>query len=375
MGRFRKPEFKVEINGQDYTSRFSPVVKSIDVDDKDGLTSDTCTIKLADKDGMIAMPGGGDMLRVWLGDSIDGIGLVFEGRIDEVRSTGTKGGGRELTISAKGVDTAGKAKEPAEKHKDDAKFGDVAKEWGKAAGFKEVVIDEEIASFEDDYWSMNNESFLAWAQRTARELGATFKVQGDRAIFVETNGGKTASGKDIPVLEAKFGPDGNIIKWDVSPVMERPRNQKVKVEYYDPKSAKLKSREVEVESSGSKTESRGKLRAPNEKTAERRAKAGKKRVQRAAGEGSVTILGTADAKPEGQIVLSGCREGVDGEYRNACTKHRYKRSGYLCEIELKQPAGKAGKDSRRKTKASSGNTTGKNNSAANMTGSPGSAVG
>ncbi|MCZ8098834.1 MAG: hypothetical protein O9972_13035 [Burkholderiales bacterium] len=348
---FRKPACRVEINGVDYTSRFQPRVKSIKVSDKDGLTSDTCSIKLADVDGSIALPTENDMLTVYLGHSDTGVGLVFQGKIDEVRSTGTRGGGRELTIGAKGFDSTGKAKEPAQKHKDNAKLKDVATEWGKAAGMKEVLIDDELGAIEDDYWSMNNESFIAWGQRVAGENGATFKVQGDRAIFVQANGGKTASGKDLPTITARMGEGGNLLKWDISPVLGRAKHAKAEIEFYSAKEGRLKTKEIEIgDLDATGPVLRQKLRAPDEKNAERRAKSGKKKVERKSGEGSISIVGTPLAKPECKLILIGAREGIDGDYRVTGVVHDYRPSGYDCDLDLGKPEGSAGKDSRRKTK-------------------------
>ncbi|MFC5509254.1 phage late control D family protein [Bosea massiliensis] len=348
---FRKPACRVEINGVDYTDRFQPLVKSIKVSDKDGLTSDTCTIKLADSGGAIALPDENDMLTVYLGDAEAGVGLVFQGRIDGVRSTGTSGGGQELTISAKGFDATGKAKGVKEKHKDNAKFGDVAKEWGKASGMTDVVIDDDLASIEDEYWSMNNESFIGWGQRVAGEIGATFKVQGDRAMFLSADGGKTARGRSIPDFTVTRG--DNLLRWDISPIRGRPGHQKVDVEFYSAKDGKLKTKQIEVDGQKSEVSLRSKVRASDEKNAERIARSGGKKVKRKGGSGTVTIVGSHLVKPEGKLILVGAREGIDGEYRITGVEHDYSSKGYDVDLTVEQPQGKAGKDSRRKTKSTS----------------------
>ena len=373
----RRPACKVVINGTDYTSRMAPLVESIKVSDKAGFASDTCKITLNDKDGQIALPSENDMLEVSLGDDIDGVGLAFQGKIDEVRSTGTVGGGRQVIVGAKSVNSVGKGKEVTEKHKDKAKFGDVAKEWGKDAGMTEVIIDIELENVEEDYWSMDNESFIAWAQRKADEMGATFKVQGDKAMFLAANGGTTARGKNIPDFEAKWGT--NLKKWDISPVVGRSRHKNVEVEYYDSKDGKLKTKKVDVKDEGASATLKGKVRASDEKSAERAAKSGGKKVERKNGSGTISVVGSAKLKPEGKLILIGAREGIDGEYRITNVEHNYStKSGYECDVTVEQPQGKAGKDSRRKAKSktSSGSaTTTRNNSATNTTGGGNTGVG
>lgn len=340
---FRRPSFRVEVNGTDYTSRFDPLVKSIDVTDKDGLTSDTCSITLADTEGSIIFPSEGDRLKVYLG--IDGAaGLVFSGFIDEVTESFSKGGGFEMKIGAKGVDSRSKAKEPMQKHKDDAKFGDVAKEWGRAAGLDMVMVSEALASIQSTYWAMQGESFIHWGQRVARDIGATFKIQDGKAMFVETNGGKTASGQTLPTIVAAWA--DNLLSGEISPVVSRPRHKKVTARYYDPKAAKWKETDAEISDSGSEADHIPRFTAPDEETAKRKAKALKTRSERNSGEGSVTILGTPDAKPEGICQIVGVRPGVDGSYRIEGVTHKLTRSGYTTSLDLKQPHGDAGKDNR-----------------------------
>jgi phage protein D len=106
-----------------------------------------------------------------------------------------------------------KLKEKRQRHKDNAKFGDVAKEWGRAADL-DVKVDAQLASIQRDYWDMRNESFMAWGARIAKELGATFKIIGRKAILVPRNGGTSASGQTLTAVQAFYG--RNIINWRLS---------------------------------------------------------------------------------------------------------------------------------------------------------------
>ncbi len=84
-------------------------------------------------------------------------------------------------MTAKSADMTSKVKGHRSAHKDKAKFGDVAQEWGQKAGLSDVKVDASLASIERPYWSMANESFMAWGDRIRRELGATFKIFGTTA--------------------------------------------------------------------------------------------------------------------------------------------------------------------------------------------------
>lgn len=354
---FRKPACKVVVAGQDVTSRFWPVLKEVNVEDRDGLSTDSCRMSLADVDGSIKLPEESATVEVYLGDSEAGVGLVFTGFIDEVRSRGAKRGGRELVLSAKGMDTNSKLKEPVLRHEDDKTFGDVAQQWFQKAGVS-VVVDPELAQISRPYWSMQGESPIAWGQRVAREIGATFKVQGGQAVFVKTGAGTTASGAPLPMIRAAWG--DNLIDWDIAPIVSRPRFRETTARHYDPKSGKWKTVGIELTNEKrSRATSVNRFSRANEDTAKQQAEADRGRSERNGGEGSVQIIGTPDAKPEGTCIVSGARPGIDGSYRIDGVTHRLNKRGYTVNLSLKQPQGDAGTDSRTPSSSGAGTPNGR----------------
>lgn len=57
-----------------------------------------------------------------------------------------------------------------------------------------------------------------------------------------------------------------------------------------------------------------------------------------------------EAQAEAPFVFSGARAGVDGTYRISSRTHRADRGGgSITELQIKQPEGGAGKDTRRPT--------------------------
>lgn len=336
---------KVIVAGQDVTSRFWPLLKEINIHDQDGLSTDSCRMSLADDDGHIFFPQAGDDVEAHLGTVEGGVGLVFVGFVDEVRSRGSKGGGRELVLTAKGVDNYSQAKEPATRSRDTSSFEEVAQEWGRKHGISSVLVHPDLASIQRAYWSMQGESFINWGQRIARELGATFKIQGGRAMFVPTGEGQSASGRDLPTVVAEWGV--NLIDWDIAPIIARTRAAETASRHYDPKSGKWKTVGIEL-SNEKKAKARITNRFPqaNEENAKTRAEADKARVERNGGEGSCSILGTPDAKPEGTCTVVGARPGIDGDYRIEGVTHRFSKRGYTTLLNLKQPQGDAGSDTR-----------------------------
>ncbi|MDQ0301344.1 phage late control D family protein [Ancylobacter polymorphus] len=340
----RKPLYRVEVNGIDYTSRFRPVVKSIRVSDRSGVATDSASILVADRNGSVKLPTEGDRMRILLGDSIDGVGLAFSGFVADVLSRGSKRGGRELDISAKGVDPRSSAREAQGRHLDDTTLGEAAKKFAENAGIDGVVVAPELSLIERPYWSMQFESFMHWGQRISREVGATFKMQDGKAIFLPSNAGKSAGGVALPTVRAAFGE--NLLNWSITPTSSRERSRKVRARYFDERKSRWIDRDAEIEG-GSGPIFTDRFTSSSEKTADARAASLKSRAERNGGEGSVLILGTAFAKPEAPLLLSGTRPGIDGTYVIDGVEHNLtKRGGYVVTCEVKKPSSEVGKDSR-----------------------------
>lgn len=336
---------QVVVNGVDYTDRFAPVLKSIEINDGEGTKSDSASITVADPDGNIYMPEPDASVQISLGHEGQGVGLAFRGKVESVRSSGSKGGGRELKISAKGLDTKSKAKEPTERSAENKTFGEVADAWGKAAGMRGIKIAPALRNIRREWWGMQNESFLHWMERMAGELGGTFRVSDNEAIMVEAGAGESASGKQLPTVTAEWGV--NLINWDIDPYTGRAQHSRVRGRFYDRDLARFREVEVDVEDTDSQARARRATSSANEANARQSANSDKKKSKRKKGGGTVTILGDSSARPEGKIVVIGAREGVDGEYKITSITHSFSKSGFTTKISFGDS--KAGKDKRRKS--------------------------
>ncbi len=118
-----KAIFSVVVGGQDITLNLNPVLQSLRVSDKAGMSSDTASLELDDRGGQIVLPRPGALVLISLGWEGQGMGRVFEGTVDEIRASGSRSG-RTLSISAKGMDTRDKPKEGQRRHFDDTTIGD-----------------------------------------------------------------------------------------------------------------------------------------------------------------------------------------------------------------------------------------------------------
>lgn len=337
--------FAVSVGGVDVTGNLTPHLTSIRVHDGAGLASDTAEIVVDDAYGHIRMPKKGDLITVALGWESRGSAVVFAGKIDNVDSEGSRGGGMSLTIEAKSADTDSKIKEGREKHWDDKTLGDVLAEAGQYAGVS-MSVHPALASLRRPYWAMTNQSFAAFGQMLARELGATFKIRGDRGVFVPRNEGLAATGGALTPIVARFGAGGNGISWRITPSSGRPQFQKFSARWFDIPKGKWMRERVEARAEG-RAESTDRYSHADSDSAERRSGSAKKGGDREKGGGTVVIDGEPSAQAEAPVTVIGARAGIDGSYRADSVEHLYTRGGgYTTTIEVKQPDGDAGTDSR-----------------------------
>jgi hypothetical protein len=321
----KRAAYMVMIGGSDVTSKLNPHLISLRVSDKVGTHSDTATIELDDTDGRLSLPQDGVPVVIMLGWEDGGVRLVFTGTVDEVRSSGSRGG-RTITVSAKGIDTKSKVKEPQQKHYDDKTVKDVLTEAGQVAGITSLEIDPDLAQIKREYFEQRDESFIHFGERIAREIGGNFRIQGMVATLSKRMGGYTS------FVTAQWGK--NLHSWDISPALGRPAYKKTRVRWYDRKEAKWKEEEVEVELDAD-AESVNRYSEPNDQQSKDRAESDKATSERDVAEGSVTIEGDTGAIPDGLCIVTGARAGIDGPYRIESVDHEYSRSGFTTKLELK----------------------------------------
>lgn len=363
-----KVQWKVEVNGQDLTSAMRPFLIDITVTDKDGSASDTCVLTFDDTGAQLALPAEGASVKVYL----NGV-LVFEGVVDTVRSTGSRGGGRLLKVSAKGFDSRGKVKEPMQIHQDDGTVGDFLKKLGGKVGL-DVKLDPDFEKIARGYLSADGESFLHVGQRLARELGGTFKIRGTKAVLA-----KRGAATGMPIVKGEVKPQGgNVINWDIAPFTGRHGFTKARVQYFDREDAKFKTEDVKIDLDRELPEAVNFVRskAATKEQAKDIGEARKRDAERQGGEGNALLDLAPEAQVEALFSLSGARPGVDGSYRIVTVTHKANRSGgSTTRLDLKQPSGGAGKDSRKsKSLPGEAGTSGAATDAATDASGPGSGL-
>ena len=351
-----RASFEVTVNGEPVSSEFVALVLSITINQTgQGKTADTASVELDDDGGQILLPSDGDPISIALGWDDDAPTVQFDGTIDKVSSKGGRGSGRTVSISAKSADIVkGKAKQKRHKHKDSSSFKDVATAWGQDAGLT-VTVHPDLASIQRDYWGMHGESFLHWGSRIASDLAATFKVEGTQGVFAPRSGGTSVGGEALGTVTAIAGDGGNLISWDIEPIVGRPSHAKYRTKTYDPKAAEWDTGDEDPETeTDAEAEHTSRFPHPTKAHAQSKSKSNSKEADRDRGTGTVVIDGEPSAQCEAPCQVTGARAGVDGTYKISTVEHSYTRGGgYTTSLGLVQPTGGAGADTREATAGAS----------------------
>lgn len=321
-------DWRVSVGGSDFTEAMRPYLIDISVTDKDGTSSDSCSLTFDDTDGAVDLDMEGKPIEV----TLNGIS-VFLGTVETARSQGSRGGGRVVPVTAKGFDTRSAVKQAQAFHLDDATLGDFLAEAGKQAGI-EIAVDPSLASIVRDYWSADFESVLALGEKIAREVNGTFKIRGNKGVLVPRGG------VALPTVYGIVGPGGNVISWDIAPFTGRSAFTKARARWFDRKAATFREEEIEIDLGRDLPEAANIVRMPagDAEQAKLQAEGRKGEAERDAGGGSVELDLTPDAQAEAPFTLSGARRDVDGTWRIVSVTHKANRSGGATTgLEIKEP--------------------------------------
>ncbi|TRL35482.1 phage late control D family protein [Rhizobium straminoryzae] len=324
-------DWSVIVGGKNRTSAMRPYLIDITVTDKEGTSSDTCSLTFDDTDGEIDL----DMEGLDLLVRLNGI-AVFDGVVETARSTGSRGGGRLIPVTAKSFDTRGKAKEAQAFHRDHATLRDFLEEAGRRAGYT-ISVDDALGAIERDYWSADYENFLDIGEKIAREVNGTFKIRGRQAVLVSR--GNT----ELPTVHGIVGPNGNVITWDLAPFTGRPAYTKAQARYFDREKARWVTQEVDIDLGRDVPAATHVTRLPmgDRAQARRRAEGRHGEAKREAGGGTVLLDLTPEAQAEAPFVLSGARSQVDGRWRIVDVTHTANRGGgATTQLGVKEPGAK-----------------------------------
>jgi len=190
------PIYKVLADGADITGRINQRLISIRTSDEAGLKSDTCSIELDDRDGLIALPRHGAKLSVYLGYTIRGLVLLGVYTVDEVEMFGFP---QTIRINAKAADMREDLKSQKTRSFDNVTLGDLVNTIAGENGLTGKVASE-LASVSFTHIDQSEESDMHFLTRLAEQHNGVAKVTNDLLILAQSGLSKSLSGQSLKYI-------------------------------------------------------------------------------------------------------------------------------------------------------------------------------
>jgi phage protein D len=323
----QKAFVKVVVGGEDVTAKINERLLSLTIIDKLG-GMDECHLELDDREGRIRLPAGPDEISVELGWPNEGSFTAFKGKTADLWSAGQKHGGRTLTISAMGADLQKDTKAPMQwslgDGQEDVKIGDAMKKAGELAGVN-IKVSPDLAKLARKFWMGNNESFMAFAQRIAGEVGGSFKISGSQATLTKAGSFANADGEPLFEVSAKAGK--NLLAWRICPQDARPQWGGTGHTFFNPVLAKWEKVTSAIKGGGlpgwaASAMFTGLGALADKDVAQQQADGDRTISLGMRGTGWVALDGEPRAVAGGKIMIIGARPGVDGDYHMDEVEHR-----------------------------------------------------
>ena len=342
-GKFRSAIFDVEVNGQNVSTRWQPIVTRVVILQTLYGTADAAEVTLDDEtQGQIALPfnpgiGSSVPISVALGWEDDPNYVWYAGWMTAPVSSGSRGQGRMLTLTSASIDPKGQWKTTRDMHMDGGSFSGFMQ--ALAPPGMSVNIHPSIASIERDYWYAGNENFATVAQRYADQMGLTFKVQGNQAVFTPRGMAVSASGAGLGVVNAIVGQ--NVISWSLSPVYNRMDYGGLDAMFYNPQDAQYQSASAKGTTNntdgGTQAVLKDRFKAANQTNAQSQANANATQAGMQRGGGTIELDGTPEAVVGAVCNVQGTRPGIDGAYLIYQVQHTFVRGkGFTTSLVVMQ---------------------------------------
>ncbi len=192
----KQVDFQIIANQNDITAKIRDRLLRLTLQDAAGIENDTAEIELDNRDQAIVPPPTGAELDIYIGY----VGqLVFKGTytVDEFSEPLEID---TLTISAQAVKMKRSFKAPRDESYSNIMLGELVSQIADRHGY-EARVESSLAGIHFSHLDQRAESDSNIITRLARENGAMFKVAANKLLLVPKQKGKTASGKDLPVIE------------------------------------------------------------------------------------------------------------------------------------------------------------------------------
>jgi uncharacterized protein len=324
--------FHIEADGVDITPLLNDRLVMLRLTDKPGLAADTCELKIDDRDGKVALPPKGAMLRVSLG-RMDG-DLHFLGlyRIDEVVMESSP---MTMTVRGKSADLRKEAKSQRCQAFENTTLEIITDQIARRHGWLPVCRVQAQVARADQL----RESDMHFITRLAGVYGATATVKDNKLLVLPRGAGKSASGETLPVVEVT---PGMLSRYSFT-FADRALVAAVSARSHD--HATGRQTEIRAVNGGAGMHDGAEVadRHPHADMAAARAaaQAGLSALNRGTASGQLDMPGDPAIGAERRLVLKGFKEGLNGEYLVGAVEHTY--AGKSWQMLVTVNAGNGGK--------------------------------
>lgn len=322
-----KPAYRISLDGRDLTSKISPRLQRMTLDESRSDEADTLSLVLEDNDGRLAIPPRGSLLRVAFGWTDTGI--VDKGTFT-VNETEHAGSPDTLTIQARSASmTAGLGmRREASWHGET--LGSIVRKIAARHSLKSAV-GELLAGIAIAHIDQTHESDMSFLTRLSKRYDAVMNVKDSHLLFMPIGSGASVSGQSLDAIELTRK-DGDRHRYHVS---ERENYAAVRAFYHATGRAKRKSVVI-----GGENNTNTKVLPetyPTEAEARAAATAEFNRTKRSQATMDYTLaLGRPELFPETPIYFSGFNkpEIDDESWLAKKVRHEFADGGFTTQLAL-----------------------------------------
>lgn len=318
-----KPAFSVSVGGVSVTGNLTDRLLQLEVTDQEGSQSDTVSIRVDDRNGLLQIPKQGTLISVALGYRESGIRPMGMFTVDTASVSGWP---RQMEITGKALDFTKMMKEQRSKGYEKKTVGQICGDIAKRHGLQNGCTGT-IAQLKLDYLGQTEESDANFLQKIADEHDSIFAVKDGRLILKK-------KGENVTGFAIITHP-GNVMEYNFS-YQDRNSHSGGETEWWDRKTAK-RIRAKSYGGGSKRGQSPAKSRSPKLHTngkaeAEDAAKSRVSALKRAEKKLTMTIVGNPNIRAEMILLVAGVRSEVDGSYRIKSVVHSLSPDGYKTNI-------------------------------------------
>ncbi|QSB03231.1 hypothetical protein JWZ98_10020 [Methylomonas sp. EFPC1] len=319
------PIFKVLADNVDVSAAIQQRLISITTIDEAGFKTDTCTIDLDDRDGLIELPRHGAKLQVFLGYMHTGLAKIGVYTVDEVSLTGFP---ETISINAKAADMRGDLKSQKSRSFEGITFGDLVKTIAGDNGLTGKTA-ADLAAISLPHIDQTEESDLHLITRLAKQYNGVAKVTHDTLIVAKSGQSKSVSGAD---LEGIVITKSMVSDYHAS-LADRGKYASVTATWHN----KANGQKVAVSTSTSKPTYTLRHTYDSEEKAIQAARAKLDDLTQGATTLQLSLaVGDGNLFAESPLLVSGFRPGIDGdEWTTTRVEHTFSGDGFTTNVEAK----------------------------------------